>query len=98
MFTPYGFDEDLHVARNDYGDSDDTELYLAMADAPTRCIEHGEYDCAECDAEWTGAHETTQEPLRAEFRPLGRDSLRPSGTALRRMTNKENTQCHKTNF
>lgn len=63
-FTPYGFDEDLHAARNDYGDSDDTELYLAMADAPTRCIEHGEYDCAECDAEWTGAHETTQEPLR----------------------------------
>ena len=48
MFTPERFDEDFR-GRFDF---DDETPALRLVDAPTRCIEHGLFSCAECDGAW----------------------------------------------
>lgn len=50
FYAPEGFDED-RASRFDF---DDDAPALRLADAPTRCIEHGQLSCAECDGEWAG--------------------------------------------
>lgn len=51
MFTPPNFDEDF-AGRFDF--EDEPAPALRLVEPATRCIEHGQFSCAECDGEWNG--------------------------------------------